>query len=169
MLMAAFPTLADIGEYIPGFSADIEDDKPAAPAGKTGKSSSDSSACINNMKSLGYGLIIYADNHSDNFPSNMKILLDRGEITEEILENMIYLGHKTNLKKVSNPATYPAAMCGRFDHADNVVHILFSDGHTESLDIPADADENAIIEILNKKYKYTPEELSNLKKSIAEY
>ncbi len=91
---------------------------------------------MNNLKQIGVGCIMYADDHNDVFPPNLQTLVDKGIIKTQVLQSpgaapsprYLYVSGQTTKAASQNIVAYedPA-------QAKDKVCALFLDGHVEAL------------------------------------
>jgi len=138
------------------------------PALDSAREKSKLNQCMNGMKQFALACHLFADGANDTLPDSVDKFIEQRLLRTEISANIIYLAPGIKLSEITIPAQYPLAICDRFNHKSGKVCIAFADGHVETLDVPADADEEDIVEILGKMYKYPQPVLDALKKAVSE-
>jgi len=150
------------------------------PALSSARSRARSVSCMNNLKLLGTGLMMYADDHSNTLPApNGKAGLEKllpDYIDKKAFvcpadnsgEYYIYTGGALNIAKLQTPSRYPVAFDPPGLHKNNVVNVLFADGHVSTLSIKNYSDPAQVIGELNKQFHYPPEVMDVLLKAVAE-
>ena len=153
-------------------------------------------SCVNNLKQVGLGLMIYADENNGMFPDrkNLEVFskvnnlikypaifccpaspqypckrkqkLTKGNIS------YIYLGGKVEKDPSNMPIVFDYPLnykksTGWFSKPEHYINVLFCDGHVESFKTEA---KNCVefIDVLHKKFKYSPEVLKRLKEKAAQ-
>ena len=145
---------------------------PAAtlfPALNTSRNRAKSIKCTTDMKQFALALAMYESDHSDALPKTADELHKGKYISEEICDDVIYLGAGWKMSRIENPSTTPVAICDQSNHDDDEVHVAFADGHVESVKVPEDAGLRDIIGLLGKKYNFKPALLDDLLKKAAAY
>ncbi len=156
-------------------------------------------SCINNLKQVGLGLMLYADQNNNMFPNGKNIeafcqvnnLLKYPAIfccpkssqspckrKEKLTkENISYVYLSQNFENISSLASknpivfdYPLnhkKSTGWFSKPEHYINVLFCDGHVEPFKTGAKTCVE-FIEVLHKKFKYSPEILKLLKEKAAQ-
>lgn len=156
---------------IPQLQQSISIIAPAAstllPALNSARERARSTTCLNNMKQFATACFIYANDNGGKYPVSKKELLDKKLITEEIAVNIIFLAPGLNIDTLTNGASYPVAICNRFNH-DDTVSVLLADGHVEGIAVPPETDDRGVIAILAKRYNLPPEQVDSMLKAVTE-
>ena len=147
--------------------------------------------CMNNLKWIAIGLMMYEADYGKGFPApngvaGLQQLIDKEYLSTTdmfvcpskpvVYQNnkltkdcpYIYIGGIVDdLKKIKKPAQLPVAF-EKPNHKQKC-NVLFVDGHVETLTIaPVYNNPNQVIGVLSKRFKYTPEQLDKMLKAIME-
>ena len=146
--------------------------------------------CINQLKQIGLGLHLYANDNKDFFPTpngiaGLQKLIDGKYVDAKVFscqsKPVVYKDNKLSAEcpyiyiggiagKISvlqTPATLPVAF-EKPNHKQSCP-VLFADGHVETLTIkPVYNNPNQVIGVLSKRFKYNPEILDKMLKAIME-
>ena len=123
--------------------------------------------CLNSMKQFALACSMYADSNNDVYPESIEKLLEKKFINNDICDNIIFLAPNLKYTGLTSAATYPIAICDRFNHKSDKICVAFADGHVVSIPIPENADEKEIIGILNRQYHFSPAVLNTLLKALS--
>jgi prepilin-type processing-associated H-X9-DG protein len=146
-------------------------------------------ACMNNLKQIGLGLIMYTNDHDDNFPEPMGaeglrqimeylpstavfacpshgIEPPDPDAIEEASISYVYLG-APNVAEIRGFSSLPLAFDRPGNHK-NQVNVLFADGHVEALDGQFSSC-GEVIETLHSRFRYPENVLSVLRDKAARF
>ncbi len=150
-------------------------------------------SCANNLKQIGLGMVMYANDHKENFPvpdgaAGLEIIRKGDYITDpkifvcpssgtkparpgqtlaEDTVDYIYLGGFSAIKS-KLPSVTPLAFDKPGNHK-NEVNVLFMDGHVERIRAPRYDNPVQVIDFVNLKYKLPPELYKKLRQKAENY
>lgn len=116
--------------------------------------------CMGNLKQIGLGVILYADEANGKLPDDFQQLVEKGYLTDGAIwgcpgaknpakaaanSDYIYVGAGLKLGDVTNPTNTVIAYDKPGNHGRKMINVLFLDGHVQSVkatDIAAAAAAN---------------------------
>ena len=121
--------------------------------------------CLNHLKQLGLGVHMYAADHDDKLPADLKAIVKQAYIQPAVLKNLIYVGpyNTTRLNQIKTPSRYVIAVCNRLDHKGNLC-VLYLDGHVETHKPGA----LSTADYLKKTYQLNQEDYNRIVKRLSE-
>jgi type II secretory pathway pseudopilin PulG len=106
------------------------------PAMARARTTAERAVSMNNLKQIGLGCVMYADDHNDVFPPNLQTLVEKQLVRSQVLQppagrgasRYVYIADQTTKTDMNNILAYedPA-------QAKDKVCALFPDGHVEAL------------------------------------
>ena len=132
-------------------------------------------SCINNLKQIGTGILMYAQDHREKYPATLAELYREKYIVDKPVfhcpsddssnDSYIYVGMVMN-NGGSDASTTPILFDKPGIHSDNYVNVAFADGHVQGIILPNYTDPEQVIAYLNKMYKFPPQLLDALLKAV---
>ena len=121
--------------------------------------------CLNNLKQLGLGILMYSEDHEDYLPLSDKEIVKQAYLTPEVMKNIIYAGPytKTKVTQIKRPSQYIIGFCNRSMHPDTL-NVLYLDGHVETHHIGA----MNTVEFLKSKYNLNETDTRRIEQRIKE-
>ena len=135
------------------------------PALNNARNKARSVNCISNLKQLGLGILMYANDHEDLLPADLKAIVKQAYIQPAVLNNLIYVGpyEKVKTTQIRRPSTYVVAICNRSEH-NGILNVLFLDGHVESHNI----GQQSPLNFLKNQYNLDQATCDRIAKRISE-
>jgi hypothetical protein len=125
------PSIAGKGLAVAAVAAGI-----AMPAFARARGASEQAISMNNLKQIGLGCVMYADDHNGTFPPNLQTLVEKKLVSSEVLQpptgrrvsRYVYIADQTAKTDTHNILVHedPAQLRGK-------ACALFPDGHVEAL------------------------------------